>query len=119
MGDAVTVVDVAVLFAGVTSFVAGDTVIVLEMTVPGAVAALTFTTIGKLIWVPAGTAAPEQLAPLPGQQVIVPVPPTAGSAVQIHPVGIVKETSVVFAGTAPVNVTPVTLAGPALPSVCA
>jgi len=118
VGDATTVVEVAVLLAGVTSFVAGETVIVFEMTVPGAVAGLTFTTIGKLTVVPEGTAAPEQLAPVPGQQEIVPVPPTGGSAVQIHPVGMVKETSVVFGGTEPVNVTPLALAGPALLRDC-
>lgn len=119
VGDATTVVEVAVLLAGVTSFVVGATPIVLEIVVPGAVPVPTFTTIGKLTAVPpTGNVAPEQLAPDPGQQEIGPVPPTAGSAVQIHPLGIANETSAVFVGTDPVNVTPLTVAGPLSMSVC-
>jgi len=103
VGDATTVVDVAVLFATVTSFVVGVTLIVFEIIVPGGVLAPTFTTIGKLTCVPEGTAAPEQLGPVPGQQVIAPVPPALGIAVQIQPEGMPSETNVVFAGTEPMN----------------
>ena len=93
------VVAVEVLFAGFTSFVVGAMLAVLEITVPDAVPAFTFTTSGSCALVPAGTAAPEQTPAAPGQQLIAPVPPTAGRAVQVAPAGSVRETKVVFAGT--------------------
>ena len=67
--------------------------------VPAAVPEFTFTTSENCPLVPEGTAAPEQTPPLPGQQLIAPVPPTAGTVGQVAPAGIASETNVVFAGT--------------------
>lgn len=104
---------------GVTSLAVGVRLIVLEITVPGGVPALTLTTIGTLYCVPFVTAAPEQLVPVPGQQLIDPVPPAAGTAVQIIPVGVMpNDTSVVFVGTAPAKTMLLTLAGPWFAMVC-
>jgi hypothetical protein len=59
-----------------------------------------------------------QTPALPGQQLIAPVPPTAGRVGQVSPVGIANETKVVFAGTLPVNTTLTGDPGPAFVSVC-
>ena len=49
---------------------------------------------------PAGNDAPTvQTPPVPGQQLMAPVPPTAGVVGQVKPAGIARETKVVFAGT--------------------
>lgn len=106
------VVATDVLFAGFTSFVVGPMFAVLEITVPDAVAAFTFTTSGSVAALPDGTAAPEQTPPVPGQQLIAPVPPTAGSVGHVTPAGSTSETKVVFAGTASVKVTLLTELGP-------
>ena len=98
-GEATIVVAVDVLFAGFTSFVVGAIFAVLEITVPDAVPAFTFTISGSCAVAPAGNAVPEQTPPAPGQQLIAPVPPTAGTVVQVAPAGSTSETKVVFAGT--------------------
>jgi hypothetical protein len=105
-----------VLFAVLMSLVVGAMLEVLVIEVPEAVPALTFTTSGKF------TDAPDKISPVqspaaPGQQLIAPVPPTAGSVLQIHPVGIANETNVVFVGTDSVNTAPVAEFGPALVTV--
>jgi len=117
VGELTTVVAVAVLFAGFTSFVVGATFAIFEMIVPDTVPAITLTTNGNCALVPDVTAAKEQTPALPGQQLIPPVPPTAGIVGQVQPVGIPSETKVVCAGTASVNVTPVTDAGPPFATV--
>jgi hypothetical protein len=98
-GEATTVVAVDVLFATFTSFVVGAIFAVFDMTVPDAVPAFTFTISGSCAVVPDGTAAPEQTPAVPGQQLIAPVPPTAGRVVQVAPAGSTSETKVVLAGT--------------------
>ena len=98
-GEATIVVAVDVLFATFTSFVVGAMFAVFVIIVPDAVPAFTFTTSGSCAVVPDGTAAPEQTPPLPGQQLIAPVPPTAGSVGQVAPAGSASETKVVLAGT--------------------
>src|SRR5580698_1128956 len=111
-GEATIVVTVDVLFATFTSFVVGPIFAVLEMTVPDAVLALTFTTSGSCAMVPDGIAAPEQTPAVPGQQLIAPVPPTAGSVGQVVPAGSASETKVVLAGTVSPKVTLLTEFGP-------
>ena len=101
-----------VLFATFTSFVVGPMLAVFEMTVPDAVLAFTFTTSGSCAALPDGIATPEQVPAAPGQQLIAPVPPTAGSVVQITPAGSASETRVVLAGTVSVNVTLLAEFGP-------
>ena len=59
----------------------------------------------------------RQVVPVPVQQLMAPVPPTAGSVGQIHPAGIPRETKVVNAGTLPVNTPPAAEDGPALVTV--
>jgi hypothetical protein len=103
---------VDVLFATFTSFVVGPIFAVLEITVPDAVAAFTFTTSGSCAVVPDGIAAPEQTPPVPGQQLIAPVPPTVGSVGQVAPAGSTSETKVVLAGTVSVKVTLLAEFGP-------
>lgn len=105
------------LFAGFTSFAVGATFAVFEMMVPDTVPAITLTTNGNCTLVPEVTAAREQTPALPGQQEIAPVPPTAGIVGQVQPVGMPSETKVVCVGTASVNVTPVTDAGPPFATV--
>jgi len=118
LGAPTTVEDEAVLFAGFTSLVVGAMLEVFVMIVPDAVPALTFTTRGNMEDVPAAKVAPSVHAPAaPGQQLIAPVPPTAGSEVQITPAGRTSETKVVFAGTELVNTGFAGLAGPALEMV--
>jgi hypothetical protein len=112
VGDATMVVAVDVLFATFTSLVVGAMFAVFEITVPDAVAAFTFTTSGSCAVVPDGIAAPEQTPPVPGQQLIAPVPPTAGSVVQVAPAGRASETKVVLAGTVSVKVTLLAEFGP-------
>jgi len=52
-------------------------------------------------------------------QVIVPVPPTAGTVPQVHPAGGVIDTKVVFGGVASENVIPaVATAGPLFVTLC-
>lgn len=51
-------------------------------------------------------------------QVNVPVPPTAIVGVHVQVEGGMKDTSVVFAGIATVNVAFVSVAGPLLVTVC-
>jgi hypothetical protein len=87
------------LFVVFTSFVVGPIVAVFTMVVP-AVPEFVFTTSENCAVAPEATAAPEQTPALPGQQLIAPVPPTAGSVGQVVPVGIVNETNVVPVGTA-------------------
>ena len=105
-------VAVVVLFATFTSFVVGPIFAVFEMTVPDAVLAMTFTTSGSCAVVPDGIAAPEQTPPVPGQQLIAPVPPTAGSVGQVAPAGSASETNVVLAGTVSPKVTLLAEFGP-------
>src|SRR5271155_1948161 len=112
VGDATMVVEVDVLLATFTSFVVGAIFAVFEITVPDAVPAFTFTTSGSCAVVPDGIAAPEQTPPVPGQQLIAPVPPTAGSVVQVAPAGSASETKVVLAGTVSVKVTLLAELGP-------
>src|SRR5271154_1950273 len=111
-GEATMVVAVDVLFATFTSFVVGAIFAVFEITVPDAVPPFTFTTSGSCAVVPDGIAAPEQTPPVPGQQLIAPVPPTAGRVGQVTPAGSTSETKVVLAGTVSVKVTPLTELGP-------
>jgi hypothetical protein len=111
-GEATIVVAVDVLFAVFTSFVVGPIFAVLEITVPDAVPAFTFTTSGSCAVVPDGIAAPEQTPPVPGQQLIAPVPPTTGSVGHVAPAGSASETKVVLAGTVSVKVTPLAEFGP-------
>src|SRR5580704_978151 len=112
VGEATTVVAVEVLFATFTSFVVGPIFAVLEITVPGAVLAFTFTTSGSCAAEPDGTATPEQTPPVPAQQLIAPVPPTAGSVGQVTPAGSASETKVVLAGTVSVKTTLLAEFGP-------
>ena len=98
-GEATTVVAVEVLFAVFTSFAVGLTFAVFVIVVPAAVPEFTFTTSEICAFAPEGNAAPEQTAPLPGQQLIAPVPPTGGRLGHVAPAGSVSETKVVFAGT--------------------
>jgi hypothetical protein len=107
-----------VLFAGFTSLVVGAMLEVFVILVPEAVPALTLTTRGNVSDVPAGKVEPTVQTPAaPAQQLIVPVPPTAGRAVQITPAGSASDTKVVFAGTELVNTGFDALAGPAFESV--
>jgi hypothetical protein len=55
---------------------------------------------------------------LPSVQVIVPVPPIAGTVPQVHPAGGVIDWTVVFGGVVCVKLTPVAAAGPLLVTVC-
>jgi|SRR5208282_509810 len=55
---------------------------------------------------------------LPSVQVIVPVPPTAGTVPQVHPTAGVIDWKVVFGGVVCVNVVVVAAAGPSLVTVC-
>ena len=112
VGDATIVVAVDVLFATFTSFVVGAMFAVFEITVPDAVAAFTFTTSGSCAVLPDGTAMPEQTPPVPGQQLIAPVPPTAGRVGHVTPAGSVSDTKVVLAGTVSVKVTLLAEFGP-------
>jgi len=101
VGEATTVMAVAVLFAVFGS----ETVLVmfgeLVIVVPGVVPELTLTTSGKLT---------RELEPTPSVSVEfsvhvkVPVPP-AEMLLQLQPVGGVKESSVVLAGMVSVKVT--------------
>jgi len=107
------VVTVDELLAGFTSFTVGATLDVFVMVVPDAVPAFTFTTIGNCTDVPAGKATPTvQTPPVPGQQLMAPVPPTAGSVGQVTPAGTASDTNVVLAGTLVENVGFDGLAGP-------
>jgi|SRR5580658_1624963 hypothetical protein len=112
VGDATMVVAVDVLFATLTSFVVGPMFAVFEITVPDAALAFTFTTSGSCAVLPDGIATPEQTPPVPGQQLIAPVPPTAGSVGQVTPAGSVSETKVVLAGTVSLKTTLLTELGP-------
>jgi hypothetical protein len=112
VGEATMVVAVDVLFATLTSFVVGAMLAVCEMTLPDAVLAFTFTTSGSCAALPDGIATPEQIPIAPGQRLIAPVPPTAGSVVQVTPAGSASETRVVLAGTVSVNVTLLAEFGP-------
>jgi len=107
------------LFAELGSLAVGATLAVSEISVPGAVPAVTLITSGKLTVVPEVTAAPEHTPPLPGQQEIFPELPTAGIVGQVQPAGMPRETNVVFAGTASVKVTLVIEDGPLFVTVCA
>ena len=100
------------MFATFTSFVVGPIFAVFKIKVPDAVLALTFTTSGSCALVPDGIAAPEQTPPVPGQQLIAPVPPTAGSVGQVTPPGSASETKVVLAGTVSPKVRLLTEFGP-------
>src|SRR5271154_5215743 len=111
-GEATIVVAVDVLFAMFTSLAVGAIFAVLDMTVPDAVPPFTFTTSGSCAVVPDGIAAPEQTPPVPGQQLIAPVPPTAGRVGQVAPAGSTRETKVVLAGTVSVKVTLLAEFGP-------
>src|ERR1700683_5718499 len=111
-GEATIVLAVVVLFATFTSLVVGPIFAVLEMTVPDAVLALTFTTSGSCAVEPDGNAAPEQTPAVPGQQLLAPVPPTAGSVGQVVPAGSASETKVVLPGTVSPKVTLLTEFGP-------
>jgi hypothetical protein len=97
-GEATVVVTVDELFVVFTSFVVGPTLAVFVIVVP-AVPEFVFTTSENCALVPEAIAAPEQTPAAPGQQLIVPVPPTAGSVGQVVPAGIVNETNVVPVGT--------------------
>src|ERR1700722_5638619 len=108
-----------VLFAVLMSLVVGAMLDVLVIVVPEAVPEFTFTTNGNCTDVPEATAVPRQAPRAPGQQLILPVPPTAGSVVQTHAVGMPRETKVVFAGTASVKTRLLAEFGPALVTVCA
>src|ERR1700684_1721477 len=103
VGEPTNTADIAVLFAGFT-WVVGAMLEVFVILVPEAVPALTLTTRGNVSDVPAGKVEPTVQTPAaPAQQLIVPVPPTAGRAVQITPAGSASDTKVVFAGTELVN----------------
>ena len=72
---------------GFTSFVVGPMFAVLVITVPGAVPAFTFRTSVNVAALPDGTAAPEQIPPVPGQQLIAPVPADCWKRGQVHLLG--------------------------------
>src|SRR5436305_442465 len=92
------VVAVALLLPGVESVVEVAAVAVLLIVALLAVVALTFTTMVNTAVSPAATVAFEKTT--------LPVPPTAGCAVdQPVPVVTVADTNVVLAGTASVTVT--------------
>src|SRR5271170_2304441 len=112
VGEATTVVAVEELFATFTSLVVGPILAVLEMIVPDVAVAFTFTTSGSCAVVPEGIAVPLQTPPVPGQQLIAPVPPTAGSVGQVAPAGSASETKVVLAGTVSVKTTLLAEFGP-------
>lgn len=107
------------LFPVLGSLAVGPTLAVSEMSVPGAVPAVTLITSGKLTVVPEVTAVPEHTPPLPGQQEILPALPTAGIVGQVQPAGMPRETNVVFVGTESVKVTLVIEDGPLFVTVCA
>jgi hypothetical protein len=73
------------------------------MALPGDVLALTLTTKVNVALAPEARLAFEQL--------ICPVPPTAG-VVQLHPGGALNDWNVVFAGTAPWSVGLIAASGP-------
>src|SRR5271157_3586909 len=119
VGEATYTFVVTELFPVLGSLAAGPTLAVSEMSVPGAVPAVTLITSGKPTAVPAVTAAPEHTPPLPGQQEIFPALPTVGIVGQVQPAGMPRETNVVFAGTESVKITLVIEAGPLFVTVCA
>src|ERR1043166_52080 len=87
---------VVVLFALFAAFVSFgvETETLSVMTVPSATVELTFTTSEKLpLFAPAASVPPTF-----DVHVNEPVPPTAGTPLQVKPVGGVKETKVVLAG---------------------
>src|SRR5262244_2640175 len=86
---------------------------VLVIVVPGAVLSATCATMGKLTTAPAAMVWPTFRV-----QVKVPVPPAA-MLLQVQLAGGVKETSVVPAGIASVNVAVLAAAGPLLVTDCA
>ena len=115
VGEPTKVKAVVVLLAGLMSLVVGATLEVLVIWVPEVSPALTFTTNGNWKAVPEvmGVSA-LHVVPAPTQQLMDPVPPTAGRVLQIQPAGIPRETKVVDAGTLPVKTPPKAEDGPAL-----
>ena len=100
VGEATSVVTVAVLFAVFGSLTELVMFGAFVMVVPEVVPALTLTTNGNLTVAPTARVCPEFSV-----QVNVPVPPTA-SVLQVQPVGAVKAAPrVVLAGIVSVNVT--------------
>lgn len=106
----VTEVEV-VLFPGVGSVSVSLTVAVFVMVEPPGAAGFTATTSVKLPVV-----VPEFIAAF-AVQVIVPVPPTAGTVAQVQPAAAAAETKVVFAGVLWVRVAPYDVVGPLLVTV--
>ena len=98
------VVAVDELFVGFESGVDEETFAVSEMIVPAGVVTIAVNCTGKL------ADAPE--ARLAMVQVIVPVPPTAGTVPHVHPAGGVMDWKFVFGGVLWVKLTPVAAAGP-------
>src|SRR5579863_141203 len=122
-GDAVFTIAMSALFALATTTVALALLVVRfgtilpvvalsvsVMLVPDGVPETTCSTRVKL--------AEAFSAIVPVMQVIVPVPPTAGTVLQVHPTGGAMDWKVVFGGVICVNVTPVADAGPSLVTVC-
>src|SRR5580765_640066 len=101
---ATTVDAVAELLAGIGSVAPVLTVGVSEITVPGAVVALTLRTNGKLL------DAPD--ASVVAVQAMAPAPPTAGTVGQTQPAGGVNETNVAVTGIVSLKVSVVAAAGP-------
>ena len=96
-----TVTDVVVvLFAGTGSVPVSLTVAVFVIVEPTVTPAFTSTTMEKLPVVEFAATDPVAV------QVIVPVPPTAGTVPHVHPVGAAAETNVVFVGVLCVSVAP-------------
>src|SRR3954451_13822410 len=89
VASATTSAAVELLFAVLGSATAELTLTVSLIAVPAAVPAVTFRTREKL---------PDPGATLGFVQVIVPVPPTAGTVPQVHPAGGVIDWKVVLGG---------------------
>src|SRR5271165_6586124 len=103
------IVDEALLLPPLGSMTAEVTASESVMSVPDAVLVLTFSVNTKVPLAP--------LARVAMLQLILPVPFTAGSVGQVHPVGTGRDTKVVLAGVAPEKTTIVALAGPLLVTI--
>jgi hypothetical protein len=109
VASATTSAAVELLLAAFGSETAEPTVTVSLIAVPAAVPAFTFNTREKL---------PDPGATLGFVQVIVPVPPTAGTVPQVHPAGGAIDWNVVFGGVVSVKVAVVAALGPAFVTTC-
>ncbi len=109
VASATTSAAVALLLTVFGSETAEPTVTVSLIVVPAAVPAVTFNIKEKL---------PDPGAKLGLVQVIVPVPPTAGTVPHVHPAGGVIDWNVVFGGVVCVKVAVVAALGPAFVTTC-